>query len=153
FGGALGGPLKKDKLFLFGNYEAFRQRLAVSSTSIVPGANTRRGLSPNGSPVPNLKPKMLEYAKAFWPAPDGPDLSDGPAYSYTNPPSSINEDFGLARFDYTISSKDSFSANYTNDKGDKSVPRPDPIFSQIDEIHSQTLGAQETHVFSSNLVN
>src|SRR5215471_13229114 len=31
FGGALGGPLKKDKLFLFGNYEGFRQRLAASS--------------------------------------------------------------------------------------------------------------------------
>src|SRR6185437_13441941 len=29
FGGALGGPIKKNKLFLFGNYEGYRQHLAL----------------------------------------------------------------------------------------------------------------------------
>src|SRR5947199_6882778 len=62
FGGSLGGPLKKDKMFLFGTYEGFQQRLAVSSTSVVPGAFARKGLMPDGSPVPGLKPEMLKYA-------------------------------------------------------------------------------------------
>src|SRR2546426_1168291 len=73
FGGALGGPLKKDKMFLFGTYEGFQQRLAVSSTSVVPGAFARKGLMPDGSPVPGLKPEMLKYANAFWAAPSTPD--------------------------------------------------------------------------------
>src|SRR5204863_428591 len=69
FGGALGGPIKKDKMFLFGTYEGFQQRLSVSSASVVPGAFARKGLMPDGSPVPGLKPEMLKYANAFWAAP------------------------------------------------------------------------------------
>src|SRR5881396_903176 len=50
FGGALGGPLKKDKMFLFGTYEGFQERLSKSSVSVVPGTFARQGLFPNGSP-------------------------------------------------------------------------------------------------------
>src|SRR6266581_356647 len=46
FGGSLGGPLKKDRAFLFGNYEGFRQRLALSNVAFVPDANARKGLLP-----------------------------------------------------------------------------------------------------------
>src|SRR5215472_2115083 len=47
FGGSLGGPLRRDKLFLFGNYEGFRQSLATTSLSVVPDLPARQGLLPN----------------------------------------------------------------------------------------------------------
>src|SRR5215467_12080643 len=107
FGGSLGGPLKKDKMFVFGTYEGYQERLSRSSTSVVPGTFARQGLAwpgnslgvPVGSPVPGLQPAMLKYANAFWPAPSTPDRPDGSAISYTNPPQKIGESFGLARYD------------------------------------------------------
>src|SRR3989475_5393549 len=104
FGGALGGPLKKDKMFLYGTYEGFQERLARSSASIVPGAFARQGLLwpgnslglPAGSPGPGLKPEMLKYAKDFLPSPTTPDRPDGSASFYGNPPQALGEPFCFA---------------------------------------------------------
>jgi len=163
FGATLGGPIKKDKLFLFGNYEGFQQRLALSQIGIVPDNCARQGLMSTasgacGAPVPNLKPGMLPFVNAFWPAPNrGLFLTNGQptggARYFSNAPQSVREHFGLLRFDYTASNKDSLSLNYTIDRGQRDVSQPDPNFVSIAEIRPQTISLQETHIFSPTVLN
>src|SRR5215475_14334574 len=133
FGGSAGGPIQKDRVFLFGNYEGLRHRLGISNVSVVPDDNARKGLLPNAStgvygPVAGLRPEMLNYMP-LWPAANGPEVMvpatapgtglvpSGTAYSYNTPKQSINEDFGSLRGDYTPRSEDSLSTSYTIDDG------------------------------------
>ncbi len=157
FGGALGGPVKKENLFLFGNYEGFRQALALSSVSIVPDALARQGLLPNGKPVPKLDQAMLPYM-AFWPLPNGAQLPSvagqpGAALSYNNPRQHIREDFGTVRSDYVESDKDTLSAAYTIDDGDNLMPMADPLFDSNVTLRSQVASLEETHIFSPTVLN
>jgi hypothetical protein len=145
FGGALGGPVKKDKLFLFGNYEGFRQALAISSVSVVPDSFARRGLLPNGKPVPKLDPAILPYmAIAGQP---------GAALSYNNPRQHIREDFGTIRSDYVKSDRDTVSTAYTIDDGDDLLPLADPLFGSNVTLRSQVASLEETHIFSPRVLN
>jgi hypothetical protein len=170
FGGALGGPIKKNRTFIFGNYEGFRQRLGLSLLTVVPDENARQGILPCGiitplpsgcagttdkTPVkvPGLVPGMLPFLQDMWPLPNGANLGGGVAQTFSNPKQSINEDFGTARFDQIISNRDTFSAVYTIDSGTSSTPLQNPIFSADLYLRNQVLSLQETHNFSPQLTN
>ena len=161
FGGALGGPLKQPKLFWFGNYEGFRQSLAVSNVSVVPDQLARQGSLPNASggyaPVQGLDAAMLPYM-SFWPQPNGAELlasglPSGTALAYNNPRQAVREDFGTLRVDSPISARDLLSAVYTFDDGHSLTPLADPLFGSDLALRSQVASFQESHVFTSQLLN
>ena len=163
FGGAAGGPLKKNRWFLFGNYEGFRQALTQSNVSVVPDQEARQGELPNSSgvymTVPNLDTAMLQYM-SFWPQPNGAELlvpttgePSGTAFSYNSPKQNIREDFGTLRSDYDLGSRDVLTAAFTIDDGESLVPLADPLFASDSSLRMQVASLQEMHTFSPQLLN
>ncbi len=164
FGASLGGPIKKNRLFLFGNYEGFRQALSLTNVSIVPDLPARQGLLPNASgvlaPVPNLNTAMLPYT-AFWPVPNGPELlangvPTGTALAYNNHPSNpFREDFGTLRADLRHQAiRDyAFGVTHTLDDGNNLTPLADPLFGSYETLRSQVASVRETHIFSPRILN
>src|SRR5207244_11498977 len=51
FGGSLGGALRKDRTFAFGDYEGLRQSLGITQVNTVPSAAARKGVLSTGSVV------------------------------------------------------------------------------------------------------
>jgi hypothetical protein len=142
FGGSLGGPIKKDKLLLFANYEGYRQNLGLSDVTLVPDNASR------AAAVPSVQPLL-----ALWPVQNGPELGGGIAIAYSNPMQHIREDFGTTRFDYNISPKDLFFSVYTIDDSTADTPTQNPLSSIKESLREQVFSAQEQHVFSAQLLN
>jgi hypothetical protein len=148
FGASLGGPLRRDRSFLFGNYEGFRQDLGLSDLTLVPDAASRAGA------VASIRPLL-----ALWPVANGPELltstgaPSGIAEAFSNPEQHIREDFGTARFDQTISDNDSFAGVYTVDDSEAHSPTNNP-FSLVDIfLRQQVASLSETHIFSPSFLN
>jgi len=142
FGGTLGGPIKHDKVFLFGNYEGFRQHLGLSDVTLVPDNAARAAAVPGVQPLLNL-----------WPVQNGPELGSGIAEAFSHPLQTIREDFGTTRLDYNLSSKDTLFAVYTVDDSIANTPTANPLSLVAESLREQVASIQEQHVFSASVLN
>lgn len=161
FGASLGGPIRKDKLFVFANYEGYRQNLGVTDVTLVPDNNARNGLVPNANGV--LTPVALGPGVAgllnLWPVQNGPELltatglPTGIGEAFASAPQHIREDFGTARFDANLTPNDLLFAVYTVDDSIAKTPTQDPLSLVDESLREQVATVQEQHVFSPRLLN
>lgn len=105
FGGVLGGPVIKDKLFFYGSYEGFRVRQPRIANTYVPTLATITNSPPAVQPLLSAFPK---------PTPGGQDFGDGTAAftdGYSDPSS---QDSYSGRIDYRPSDRLTLLGRYSN---------------------------------------
>ena len=156
FGGSAGGPIRKDKTFIFGNYEGYRQALTTTNVSFVPDNNARQGFlptGPGGSLVNvGLAPGVVPLL-AIYPLANGPSAGGGIAQSFQPALNPVREDFGTLRADELFTEKDSLSGAFTIDDGISVLPAANPYSGFALNNRLQVLSVGETHTFSPSVIN
>ncbi len=163
FGAALGGPIRKDKTFLFGNFEGFNQHLHQTGVDLVPDANARKGYLPCKliSPAPAVCPDSglafvgVSPLISLWPAPSSgaPDFG-GISEAFNHPLQTIRDDFGTVRLDHIFSPKDFMNTVYTIDDSADFTPTSTNLYStDVESLREQVASLEETHIFSPTLLN
>jgi len=178
FGASLGGPIKRNKLFFFGNYEGYRQLQPNDSYNLVPTATQEAGdfsadsqqlynpyildpASPTGyAPLAgNQVPSqyfsaIAQKIFALYPQPNG-SFNGGTANRFDVSTVTNNWDQFSGRIDYSVSSKDTLFGRYTQENQTAIDPSGNlsSFNSQTFPSNPKNLAIGWTHTFSPRLVN
>ena len=152
FGGSAGMPIRKDRAFLFGDYEGLRQSLGVTTVDTVPSAAARSGQLSTGTV--KVDPAIARFLAAFYPLPNGPLLSGGDTGIFSFAGQQVtNENYFTLRPDWKFSARDTLYGTYMRDSS-KTV-QPDAFNELLSNIVSsrQVATIHEQHIFGPSLLN
>ena len=169
FGASAGGPIIRDRTFVFGDYEGVRQYQGHSIVNTVPSRNARLGILTGGTvvntPCPagsqNLSPGQATVcvddsaAKylVFYPLPDPGTESGNTGINTFVQNQIVHEDFFTIRVDHKFSDKDSLFGTIVWDRTPYTTP---------DGLNNVLLGnftkdqmdiVEWTHAFTPTFVN
>ena len=138
FGGSIGGPIVKDKLFFAAVYEGLRQVWSVPYSATTLSAAQRAAIT---------NPQLTPLLAAF------PIANNGATGVISVGQNRIQEDFGHIRFDYKLNDRFSLYARYNRDQGVSSQVQDASLsrFNQVEVPQNGVLAFNQ--VWSSHLFN
>ncbi len=173
FGASLGGPVKKNKMFFFTNYEGFRLISSSDSYTNVPTAAELTGdfsalskqlVNPKASAGGSYAPfTNNQISSTYWdpvgqkilalfPAPNGSFLGNTTNYHYIAPTVN-NWDQESGRLDYVLSQKDTLFVRFTNQNQTQTVDDITKWRRKVYPSDPKNLAVGWTRAISPNLVN
>ena len=121
FGFSLGGPIRKEKAFFFGNYEGLRERLSQTNIAFVPDKSIHEGTVANST---------RPYLELF-PLPNTTCSNCGPGIGQlvTTNSQPTNQNYFMTRVDYRLNDNQTLFGRFTFDNGDRISPETIPVTS------------------------
>lgn len=176
FGGTLGGPILKNKLFFTANYEGLREAKALTAISTFPplayrsgdfaganviydpattvqGANGSYSATPfpnNAIPSSRFNPISIKALTNFWPVQNLPGATNN---YVNNEPRQSDADQSMIRIDYQRSSKYLFYGRWNYDKDYYYLPNNTPREGTVVETRPDQIMGGATQIFTPTVVN
>src|SRR6202049_2870163 len=152
FGVTAGGPIVKDRTFIFGNYEGLRQSLGVTQVNTVPTETARAGHLAGGD-VP-VDSAIVPYLP-IWPLPNTGSCNgvcDVGIFKLSGQ-QVTPENYFTTRVDHKFSVNDALDGTYMRDTA--TISQPDELGIKVTgyTTRRQLVTLEENHVFTPQVVN